>query len=118
MYTRDEVIYLTELAWCVGLFEGEGCIHGWKDQPKRSRVKIEMTDKDVMDRFFNFIKLGNLTGPYHSPCRDDHITPIYHWSCSKRKDVIKALSLFWTIGLGERRQAQADEAMERYEAID
>ncbi len=114
MYTKDEVSYLIELAWCVGVFEGEGCITWTKRYPNQRQLKMEMTDKDIMERFFSCVGVGNLNGPYTRP-NNPHWLPIWHWSSGAKNDVIPTLHKFLPL-LGVRRREKADEALRNYEA--
>ena len=113
MYTKDEVSSLIELAWCVGIFEGEGSITGNRQRPNQRHLKMEMTDKDIMERFFNCVGVGNLNGPYTRP-NNPHWLPIWHWSSGAKNDVIPTLHKFLPL-LGVRRREKADEALRNYE---
>ena len=77
---------------------------------------MEMTDKDIMERFFSCVGVGNLTGPYHSPCREAHYLPTYYWCTSAQNDVIQTLHKFHPL-LGVRRKEKADEALRHYETL-
>lgn len=60
-----------EIAWAAGLFEGEGCVLLGKKTWKRKdgslgrpaivpSMKINMTDLDVLEKFFRIVGVGSL----------------------------------------------------------
>lgn len=102
-----------DIAWAVGLFEGEGCIGIWKTQKGRKlpliRLSLEMTDRDVVERFCEVVACGRVTGP-HVYKRPTNRKPTYGWLISNRADVERILLMFqpW---LGERRSSKAQEVL-------
>jgi len=56
-----------EIAWCAGLFEGEGNIGVQRSAPYEGRfeprLQIRMTDEDVLLKFQSYMG-GRLTGPH------------------------------------------------------
>ena len=50
-----------KVAWAAGLFEGEGCItHNISHGRSYRKLTMNMTDKDVMQKFVDIIGYGNL----------------------------------------------------------
>lgn len=45
-----------DFGWVIGLLEGEGCFNAEKTS---ARISLEMTDKDVIDRFCNLVNAKN-----------------------------------------------------------
>jgi len=99
-----------ELAWAVGLFEGEGCISLIKDT-KRVYLRVASTDKDVLDRFHSIVGCGNI---HTRKTRQAHWKQAYEWSCGKRRDVYRLLQIFlpW---FGERRAYVTLNAFDYYD---
>ena len=87
-----------ELAWAVGLFEGEGCISLLKGK-KRVTLRVASTDLDVLQRFHSIVGCGQI---HTRKKRMDHWKQSYEWQAGKRQDVLRMLKqmLPW---LGERR---------------
>ena len=99
-YTRDDLA----AAWAAGLFEGEGCIYKsggvW-------RLQLNMTDKDVVDRFHTFVRCGTI-----NTCRmrEDHHKEAWRWRCAARKDVQRVVRMLLPY-LGTRRAAKAADCL-------
>ena len=57
----------TELAWCAGFFDGEGCttLGGRAGGRRRLRVVISQREREVLDRFARAVGIGNTGGPYN-----------------------------------------------------
>lgn len=108
----------TEIAWAVGLFEGEGCIsevHRNRDPECRYRtvtLKLGSTDKDVVERFAAIVGVGGIQPKVRRlPSYKDQ----WIWQCTKRDDVRSLIALFRPL-LGSRRRAKADAAIEWLDA--
>ena len=50
-----------EITWISGLLEGEGCFDLAKN--KYSRVRLYMTDKDIVKRYVNICNKNNINTP-------------------------------------------------------
>lgn len=94
----------TDWAWAAGIFEGEGCtsfaIENGRCYP---RLRVGMTDEDVVRRFHRVVGRGRVYGPY----RDDanpHYKARYVWCAARQVDVAFIVSMLWPY-LGERRRA-------------
>ena len=102
------------VAWAAGLFEGEGCIRWVQNRPGSRRLyvrlHVNMTDRDVLERFRAIVGGGIIFGPYASakpsgePAKD-----VWKWSATRSQDVARILSLFMPY-FGERRFAKAEKA--------
>lgn len=94
-----------QTAWVAGIVEGEGSI-SWVGK-QGVRVKVAMTDEDVVRRLLTYTGVGTVGGPY-----DGTNKPRWSWYVGAKEDVwwlLMAL-LPW---FGERRTARAIEAIER-----
>ena len=91
---------MKSIEWAAGLFEGEGSICKLKDG--RTRLFLEMTDKDVVESFRDVLDTGSVTGPHY---RADY-KPVYKWNIGKQKVVKKILEAMLPL-LGERRSFKA-----------
>ena len=105
----------TETAWMAGLFEGEGWISLKKPENRprtttrhRIGIGVLMTDEDVILRFAQMTKTGNVNGPY--PQGGLGKKPWWRWQTSRLEEVERLLNEMWD-GLCSRRRAKAIEAM-------
>jgi hypothetical protein len=108
------VCQVAEIAWAAGLFEGEGSIY-LTSRDLLPRLRISMTDKDVLDRFCAAVSAGSVAGPYAG---NGSKTPtgrklMYVWQANGIADCSRILDAFWPY-LGERRRAKANELTFRY----
>lgn len=111
--TRDwqpQPIPLTpETAWAAGLFEGEGYISSRQNRYKQTPMMgLQMTDKDVVERFAATIGVGRIKGPYAQ--KGIGTKPTWRWTTWANDDVETVLNRLW-LGLGIRRRARAVEVM-------
>ena len=96
------------LDWVCGLYEGEGSTFVSKSgQPY---VAVEMTDRDVVQRFADFFGL-NVTGP---SLRSGSIKPLWRAQSAKRSKVREILSKMLP-SLGDRRAHQALNVLDHLE---
>ena len=105
---------VVEIAWAAGLFEGEGSI-GLTARDLLPRLRISMTDRDVLDRFCTAVTAGSVSGPYagNGSKTPTGRKPMYVWQANGIVDVSRILDAFWPY-LGERRRAKANEITFRY----
>lgn len=97
-----------DLAWCAGLYEGEGTVSATDHSIQASLVS---TDLDVLEELCRRMGVGGIRGPM-SPS-DIGKKPYYRWEVSSRDAIFAMKSIRpW---LKERRTAQVDRAIERYE---
>ena len=102
-----------ELAWAGGLFEGEGCIGLYRRKGRRlpePRLRIAMTDEDILQRFAKAIGFGNVLGPYHFPSMPAHYKPRFVWQVTGFHLTQAVLAMMWP-WLGDRRKATAREVL-------
>ncbi|MFM9625700.1 hypothetical protein ACKI14_48305, partial [Streptomyces turgidiscabies] len=98
---------LEQIAWAAGLFEGEGCITISNQQRgyQQPRLKLTMTDDDVVRRFGEIVEVGQF-------CIQRFKNPLYKeqlcWYTGKREDVVKVIDMLIPF-FGERRKAKALE---------
>lgn len=103
----EPVIALTpeNLAWCAGLYEGEGCVV-YPDSHKASfDLRISSTDLDVLESMVDRCGLGSISGPH--PPNGFGKKPFYTWSARGRAAI--ALALLMRPWLGSRRVARLEE---------
>lgn len=98
----------SEAAWAAGIFEGEGCFAVDRRCHGSPRLRVTMTDEDVIRR------LHQAVGGRGSVCavsRKDskpHWKQPWLWTVTNEEDVLAVVTMFlpW---LGERRRARWDE---------
>ena len=95
----------TQLAWAAGLFEGEGCMSG------RNTLRLQMTDKDVVEKFHDAVGLGKI---YYYPSRDGKRKETWTWYLEKRNFVRLLLSKFLPY-FGNRRAHKALDILDTLE---
>lgn len=100
-----------DIAWCAGLFEGEGCIY--RCNKTDIRLQIYLTDHDVLARHAS-IAGGKVTGPYDKPTGRK---PQWSWTEARQSQVRDLLSAWWPY-LGSRRRARAIELGYRPVTVD
>lgn len=89
--------------WVVGMLDGEGTFDAVKK--KYPRIRLEMTDKDCVDRFREILgvtRIARLTkrGKYKDS-----------WTCSIHSDQAKLLMLDVYPFMSERRQQRIQEIL-------
>ena len=94
-------------AWAVGLFEGEGYIDNYKGYP---RFAIEMTDKDVLERFASVFPGGS----WYTRKRAEHWKQSWTYKVGKKNLVRKYLSEMLPL-LGDRRAHKALDILDHIE---
>ena len=102
---------MVEIAWATGLFEGEGCIHLRKGY-KGVALQMNSTDKDVLERLAQVF--GGSIYQISMSKKPSHYKQLYHWSVTKRQDVIPALEKMLPF-MGERRACKALDAFDHIE---
>ena len=104
----------TDIVWAAGLFEGEGYICPDKRRKCYWTMGIEMTDKDVLDRYANVIG-SNLLRPRKTMKK---LQKKQSWIVvtTKRSEVLRILKMFLP-HFGKRRAAKAIEAINHLNEI-
>lgn len=96
---------LIDIAWCAGLYEGEGTVIYGPNHKGPLAVRISSTDRDVLELMRERSGIGTVTGPY-SP-NGFGKKPWHLWSA--RGFAAVALLNDMMPWLGERRAARALE---------
>lgn len=93
-------------AWAAGLAEGEGSLFvALKSGPKPVfRFELEMTDRDVVERFYALVGIGTVRGPIERGHK-----PAWRWAASGPKALDLAVAMFPFFG--ERRRARIVSAV-------
>lgn len=104
-----------EIAWCAGLFEGEGSIHPVTQKSKKRdytyvRMALKMTDLDVVMKFAQLVKVGTVRGTSRNTASrlPKHYKKAYTWQLSSYSEIIKLISILYP-HLGVRRRAKINE---------
>lgn len=100
------------LAWLGGLFEGEGTI-SVPSKKAPIRLRIHMTDRDVLDRFRHGAKCGLVHGPFKPSGLGKK--PVFAYTISGKKAYALAAAL-WGY-LGARRREQVSRAFCAYAGL-
>jgi len=97
------------VAWVAGLLEGEGCFSWGKDGP---RIQLTMTDRDVVERFWNHIGGAGSMRPWKRPAPQK--TQYRFHLCGRN-----AVALMRVIlpHMGERRSAKIRLLLQQYEKV-
>lgn len=104
------------IAWAAGIFEGEGCFTF--SAPGRRLpspfVRVQMTDKDVIEKFASVVERGTVLGPYFYEGENYRMTkPQWSWSLNGYDGFVYIRKLFWPY-LCERRRQRALEIEQIY----
>ncbi len=97
------------IAWAAGLFEGEGCIT--HTDKRYTRLKLKMTDRDVVERFCKIVGVGKVLPAKPSKA---HYKPLFEWTCQRREDVHNILDTFLPY-FGDRRAHKALDILDLLE---
>lgn len=93
---------IQNLAWAAGLFEGEGSISA------NGRMRIKMTDRDVLILFRLVVQCGTVHGPYQPSGLGKKL--VYEWTV-QGKDAFDLMADF-QLFMGERRSKRIIEVLE------
>jgi hypothetical protein len=98
-----------ELAWCGGLFEGEGCFYTSTRRGRRvgAAANLTMTDFDTVERFAAIIGAGSMSLKPPAPDRK----PALKWELHGFEALQALMAYLWP-WLGQRRRAKAIEVLE------
>jgi len=72
-----------------------------------------MTDYDVLQDFYNIVRVGTFRGPYHKKSMKPHHKPYYTWKTYNNKEIFNLVAEFYPY-IGERRRAKFDEFLTTY----
>jgi hypothetical protein len=107
-----------DIAWIAGIVEGEGCLF-MRVRPQNGsilecRVKVSMTDKDIIERLFALIPGSTMNGP-HFDRNSKQTKPYWTWYVGKRFLVLRVIKLLlpW---FGTRRSIKAAQIIHAIES--
>lgn len=102
-----------DVAWVAGIIEGEGTIDSANGLV---RVRVAMTDLDILQRLATITGVGRINGPYSNERNDSSIRkPIYCWKVARQDDATALLMTIFPF-LGDRRSAKAAETLAMWRA--
>lgn len=99
-----------KLAWCAGLFEGEGSITLRTDNHLRLNASLGSTDLDVLTRFHEYMGIGKILGPYSY--KNSNYKQYWQWKIYSINDFMVFTSKIGHM-LGERRSARLQEVLSK-----
>lgn len=106
---RHKKLTESQIAWCAGLFEGEGCISSHKYGSKTyPRLTIRMSDGDVVKKVRRF--MGGLVYGPTIPKYGLGKKPLFVWQLYDQGSVWPGLRLLYK-HLGKRRKARAKDML-------
>lgn len=101
--------------WCVGLFEGEGCIYFGPHKNGRKGmnfcITVTMTDRDILQEFVDVVGLAKLGGPYKHQSGNPKHKDFYRWQIQSLQDCKTFLDRF-VPQLCSRRAAKGQELLD------
>jgi intein/homing endonuclease len=101
------------LAWAAGLFEGEGCFYARSDGKYSGgnlALYINMTDRDVLQRFLEVIGGGSLA-PARLEKGRKNSKPVYRYSLYGDKYCLAVAYALFPF-MGERRRAKIGQMVD------
>lgn len=101
----------SEIAWAAGLFEGEGTICF---SNSTILISVNMTDKDILEKFFKIVQGGYFNGPYKRP--NPKWKDSWQWRVQGGAWCQTIIAMFWP-WLGERRKQQFKDSMESWKLV-
>ena len=101
----------TNVAWLSGLFEGEGCINQDKRKKATWRLRVVMTDLDVIQRLQAITGVGNVSEITKQAA---HHKTAYQWIVYRKEHIQNLLTQMLPY-LGNRRAHVALNALDTFE---
>jgi len=103
-----------KLIYLAGVFEGEGSFGFWGKENKKKqyfRTSIEMTDKDIILRFYDYFKIGNI-------CKNKiRNNKKQSWTWGVNGVNAKELLLLFYPYLGKRRKEKFEQCYPFYKQL-
>jgi hypothetical protein len=103
---------IKDLYWLAGIIEGEGSFtftttesHGYP------RVKVKMTDEDVIRRCREVSGVGTVNGPHYA----GDYKPSWVWVVQKHTDAAGLMMTLYSL-MGDRRKAKILECLTKWRA--
>lgn len=109
-----------DLGYCIGLYEGEGCVGCYPVRTKQNgktyeyyylRFAMHMTDSAPLYAFQEYMDIGTIRGPYR---KGNGNKSVYTFDVTSAEEIKKIMRLMYDY-LSPRRQEQWDEALKLYE---
>lgn len=106
-----------EIAWAAGLFEGEGCFTASRPAAKPGYIqlvcRINMTDLDVLQTFYNIVPVGRLIEFTAKDLRHKSTKEMWTWYTTNAGDFAVVFMMLepW---LHERRKNKARELLQEW----
>ena len=103
---KDEIIdkscwSIENIAWVAGLIEGEGNFN-LRESKLSMRIRVRMTDLDVLQKAYNLFKIGKIYGPYYRK-NPKHKTA-WEWSINRHNQVVELCRVIAPYLLSRRLQ--------------
>ena len=102
---------IKDLYWLAGIIEGEGSFMFTQDH--YPRVKVKMTDEDIVRRCHAVAGVGTVSGPHQYGTRK----PSWTWVVQKTSDAAGLMMTLYSL-MGERRQAKILETLGLWRRMD
>ena len=102
----------SELAWAIGLFEGEGCIYLRNNKPQ-VHLFVRMTDLDVLERLQ---ALWGGTIKSCTPSKNPNDKPVWRWALYK-KEAVKNILIDILPHLSARRSCKALDGLDYLDGV-
>jgi hypothetical protein len=102
-----------EAAWLAGIVEGEGSIARRSPKQYRNRrIRVSMTDEDVIQRCHTITGVGRVNGPYGRGLTATGAAkkPYWEWTVNNRTDFVEICCQLFPL-LGARRRQQIVETL-------
>jgi len=100
------------IAWLAGIIEGEGNFYLRELGNYFSiKIKVRMTDLDVLEKCFKITKIGNINGPYKNK-KNLTYKDIWGWEVTKKTDSLELIKVIYP-HLLSRRKAKIDEYLKQ-----
>jgi hypothetical protein len=96
-----------ELAWAIGLFEGEGCFSLVRGHPI---TQLKTTDPDVLERFAQIMDKNKIIGSVNGPYAHYGKKKAWRWQASGWHNFQRMEDQFGYL-LGARRRARLQEIL-------
>lgn len=95
-----------EIAWCAGIYEGEGFIGHGKKNGTSVQLIIPMTDLEPLQEFQRITGVGKVVGPYPCYFKGKRVKDKWVYGCYNFEHTQYLIAMFWNY-LSPRRRDQA-----------
>lgn len=97
-----------DIAWLAGIVEGEGCFNGPENSSGSFKLRVQMSDKDIIDRLQQITGVGTIK-PKKSK---EGLRQNWTWGVYTTADTVRLACAMAPL-LGERRRAKIMELIEK-----